>query len=263
MGFKETQYAFAAHLRDPDNNPGTPGIEDRRLKIYRELFYNNVEGFLKNAFPVIRKLYSDDDWHALVRDYFAHHQAEGPQFYQLAEEFLKFLQQGRQANPQSKEVDPPFLLELAHYEWVEMILAISDEDARVAEGVDPNGDVYAGIPVMSPVAKNLAYVWPVHQLGPDFQPDEPPEQPTQIVVYRDRNDKMHFLVVNVVSSRLLQLIESEPDQTGEAHLLRIAAELGQQDNPENVLISGRKLLEDFRQRDILLGSLSEPAGGVD
>ena len=41
--FQQTQYAFAAHLRDPDANPAPPDIEDRRMKIYRELVYNNIE----------------------------------------------------------------------------------------------------------------------------------------------------------------------------------------------------------------------------
>jgi hypothetical protein len=40
--FIERQYAFAAHLRDPDNNPAPAGIEDRRLENYRGLFYRNI-----------------------------------------------------------------------------------------------------------------------------------------------------------------------------------------------------------------------------
>ena len=40
--FQDKQYEFAAHLRDPENVPAPDGIEDRRMGIYRELFYNNL-----------------------------------------------------------------------------------------------------------------------------------------------------------------------------------------------------------------------------
>ncbi len=51
--FIQQQYDFAAHIRNPEQNPAPAGIEDRRMGIYRELFYNNVEGFLSNGFPVL------------------------------------------------------------------------------------------------------------------------------------------------------------------------------------------------------------------
>ena len=56
----QQQYEFAAHIRDPEHKPAPDDIEDRRMGIYRELFYNNVEGFLSNSFPVLRKLMDDD-----------------------------------------------------------------------------------------------------------------------------------------------------------------------------------------------------------
>ena len=41
--FRQVQREFAAHLRDPANNPAPGNIEERRLAIYRELFFNNVK----------------------------------------------------------------------------------------------------------------------------------------------------------------------------------------------------------------------------
>ena len=53
--FKKHQYEFTAHIRDPERNARPDGIEDRRMGIYRDLFYNNVEGFLltMKATPLI------------------------------------------------------------------------------------------------------------------------------------------------------------------------------------------------------------------
>ncbi|MCG8537759.1 MAG: DNA-binding domain-containing protein, partial [Pseudomonadales bacterium] len=72
----DMQMAFAAHLRDPANQPAPEGIENRRMQIYRDLFYNNVEGFVSGAFPVLRSLTSDEKWHRMVRDFFAHYRCQ-------------------------------------------------------------------------------------------------------------------------------------------------------------------------------------------
>ena len=72
-GFKDKQYAFANHIRDPDNNPAPAGAEDRRMAVYRDLFFNNIESLLAANFPVLRKLHDEDSWRAMVRDFYATH----------------------------------------------------------------------------------------------------------------------------------------------------------------------------------------------
>ena len=81
--FQEQQYAFAAHIRDPKNAPAPEGIEDRRMAIYRELFFNNLESLLSNMFPVLNRIHSDEHWQKLVRGFMQGHQAKTPYFLQL------------------------------------------------------------------------------------------------------------------------------------------------------------------------------------
>jgi len=121
--FISRQYAFAAHIRDPHNNPAPAGIEDRRLGIYRELFFNNVEGFLSSSFPVLKQLYTEQDWLALARDFFAGHHCHSPLFLEIPREFLAYLDNERG----QRDTDPPFLRELAHYEWVELALSVAED----------------------------------------------------------------------------------------------------------------------------------------
>ena len=68
--------------------------------------------------------------------------------------------------------DPPWLAELAHYEWVELALQIAER--RRLPPHDPDGDLLDGVPVLSPLAWPLAYRWPVHRIGPDSSPSAPP-----------------------------------------------------------------------------------------
>jgi hypothetical protein len=246
--FKQTQYAFAAHIRDPQQHPRPLDVEDRRMNIYRELFYNNVEGFMASSFPVLRKIMDDTQWHALIRDYFSNHKAKTPLFPEMPREFLQYLQEERE--PQ--ESDPSFLLELAHYEWVELALSLADEENE-SDDINPDGDLLEERPVLSSLAWPLQYQYPVQQIGPDYQPENPPELPTFIVVYRNINDHIGFLEINPVTARLLQLLNEENKQSGRTLLEQIASEINHADH-EAVIQGGLSILHDLRERNILLGT---------
>ena len=51
--FRQRQAAFAAHLRDPEAHPAPPGIEPRRMAVYRELFFNNIAGLLGGIAAIV------------------------------------------------------------------------------------------------------------------------------------------------------------------------------------------------------------------
>jgi hypothetical protein len=246
--FQQQQYAFAAHIRDPEGALHPADVDGRRMAVYCELFYNNIEGVLSNAFPVVRSLYCDDDWHALVHSFFRTHHARTPYLTELPQTFLHHLQYERESEPS----DPDFLLELAHYEWVEMALSIAEEEAD-SSAINPEGDVMNGIPVLSSLAWQLVYRYPVHRIGPDYRPDEPPGQPTHLVVYRDRNDEIGFLELNPVTARLLQLMSDNQNQTGSELLHRVSGELNHP-NPQAVLQGGQQIFAELQQRGVLFGT---------
>ena len=246
--FVRQQYAFAAHIRNPEKNPGPEGIEERRMKIYRELFYNNIEGFIANTYPVLRRILPDDRWHAMMRDYFAQHISHTPLFPEMPREFLKYLEHERIPQPD----DPPFLLELAHYEWVELALSLLDEKIDATE-IDAQGDLLDGIPVISPLAWALSYRFPVHKIGPDFQPSEAGGMQTHLIVYRDADFDVRFIEINPVTARLLQLFSGEDAVSGRAALQQIAAELNHP-QPGIVIQGGMEILNDLRRRQVILGT---------
>jgi hypothetical protein len=94
------------------------------MRIYRDLVYNNIAGFIAGAFPIVKTVLSEDHWHSMVRDFIAHHNSQSPYFLEISQEFLAYLTHERTATEQ----DPPFLVELAHYEWVELALDVADEE---------------------------------------------------------------------------------------------------------------------------------------
>ena len=246
--FTRRQYRFAAHIRDPEHQPAPDDVEDRRMQIYRELFYSNVENFLSGTFPVLRKIYKDDAWHRLVRGFFSGHHSRSPLFLEIPREFLSWLENERLHEPG----DFPFLYELAHYEWVELALSISEE-TLVQDNVDPGGDLLSGIPVLSALAWQLAYQYPVHKIGPDFLPQQAGENPTLLVVYRDSTDEVGFMEVNPVTRRLLELIAEDNNSSGKQLLEQIAAELSHP-QPGVVVNGGAEIMNGLFEKDILLGT---------
>jgi hypothetical protein len=242
------QTQFAAHIRDPEGHAAPAGVEDRRMKIYRELFFNNIKSLLASNFPVLHILYGDERWGQLVRDFYSEHRCQTPLFTEVANEFLRYLQDGRKERPD----DPGFLLELAHYEWVELALSLDERDpADIA--ADPGGDLLQGTPVLSPLAWPLSYRYPVHLIKPDYQPDEPPGEPTHILVYRNRSDEVKFMKLNDVSRLLLERMQEDLNATGLELLRQVAAAI-EHPEPERVISAGAELLDDLRKKDILLGT---------
>jgi uncharacterized protein len=246
------QCAFAAHLRDPQQAAAPDGIEERRLAVYRTLFYNNIENLLASNFPVLRGLRGlrgDAAWHALVRDFYREHRCHSPLFPEIGREFLRYLEtRAAQASD-----DPPFLLELAHYEWVELALALDDGGPN-AEPHDPQGDLLAGVPLVSPLAWPLAYRFPVQRIRADFQPTAAPPQPTFLLLVRGRDDAVRFKEIDLLGFRLLQALADNPaGRSGRDILAALAAEAGVAD-PAGFIANGGRLLEQLREREAILGT---------
>ncbi len=248
--FQNVQYDFTAHLRDPEHKPAPAEIEDRRMEVYRGLLYRNVQGFIANGFPVLRKLYADEPWHAMIRDFFSNHQSHSPYFRDIAKEFIEYLNKERTPQPE----DPPFLLELAEYERLEATLTIANVNIDW-ENIDRDGDLMNAAPVLSPLMQLNRYQYPVQQIKPDFQPQTPPEQPTFLLVYRDQQDNVGFMEVNPMTARLIELISENTNKTGTDILTTLAQEIPSVQE-EVVLHGGHTTLVQLRDKDIILGTRS-------
>jgi hypothetical protein len=212
------------------------------MKIYQELFYNNIEGFVSNAFPVLREITSDEKWHRMVRDFMAHHKSKTPLFHEIAREFLSYLESERDTSN-----DPVFIKELAHYEWVELAVSVMDaEDATVSDSARQQALNHKFN--TTDLAWPLAYHYPVQHISPSFQPEQANETPVFLLVYRDKNDKVTFMELNPVSARLIDLLNE--DMLAIEAVQQIATELNHP-QPEVVIEGAKQLLDDWINRGVL------------
>lgn len=240
--FTTVQRDFVAHIRDPENQAFNYDIEDRRMGVYRDLFFNNICGFIDTGFPVLKSLYTEDAWRQLSRDFFVQHACRSPFFVDISKEFVEFL--SNEYEP--KETDPPFLAALAHYEWVELDVSIRKGNAPLSESSQLSSEAVIGV---SDVASLVSYEFPVHQISPDFQPQEPSES-VFLIVYRTRDDRVEFTLINQVTAFLIDTIEQN-DTLTVPQLNQVMAEAMPQMETEQLASAINDILAQFIDNQIL------------
>jgi len=217
----DQQNSMGQYLRDPDRFAPPPEMNPARAQVYRDLVFANLSSLISGTFPVLVKTLGDQQWRTLVRIFLRDYRAHTPKFGEIAEEFVEFL-----ASEPAALADgpwPPFMVELAHYEWVEMALQQSEAEP-LSSG---DADVLSDRPlIVSPLAWPLAYAWPVQLVGPEYLPDTAPDQPTLLLVRRDLDFSVKFSGLSPLAFRLLQRIEAFPELTGLAQLQALALEAG-------------------------------------
>ncbi len=242
--FQKYQAEFTSHIRNPKSHPRPVGVSARRMKVYNEIVFNNMESTLSSCFPVCRRIVGIRRWQRLVRAFLAGHACATPWFRQIPEEFLNWLA----SRPAMLDALPPFFESLAHYEWIELAVAVSDVRPSPA---DANGNLLAGRPVLAPALALLEYPYAVHHISPHFMPQQPDVEPTRLLVFRDPEETVRFVEVNAVTARLVQLLQGDVP-SGRAALERIALELRHPD-PAEVMQFGVAVLENLRQQGAIIG----------
>ena len=244
VNFREKQNEFASYIRDPFNNPRPADVKQQRIETYRELFFNNINSFLSNNFPVIKTILTEDEWFDLAQDFFSTHTSKSPHFSEIPEEFIDYLQ-----NERKNSGDYPFLLELAHYEWVEMGLSIALEEVS-NNSVDFIKNLTQQKITVSPLAWPLAYQFPVQKISPVFLPEIFPKEPTYLLVYRDISDEVHFMQTPPITFRLLQIIQDDEGKPCEDYLKQIAQE-STHPEPDKIFSSGLSAITDLAKKNII------------
>lgn len=249
MQFQQIQQAFMEHIKDPDHQAALPGVEDRRMAIYRELFFNNVEGFVSSAFPVLKSVYKDTDWQTLVRQFFIRYKCSSPYFLHIAEHFLHYLQHEHIVTKN----DPVFLRELAHYEWAELFLAtkhLPHPELRLTAEQVTIAPLY-----LSSLAMVLAYPYAVHQISSDNQPAAADEIQCYLL-YRNSEDDVKFVLINQLTAALLKTIQQSAGCTLPT-LIQQLLPLLPQFSAHQLMQGATALLQDFAAKGVLVSFQAE------
>ncbi|MCB1615833.1 MAG: putative DNA-binding domain-containing protein [Pseudomonadales bacterium] len=201
--FKQLQDGLMKAIRSRRVPDMLSSIEVRRLSIYQDLFFNNIEGLLGNGFPVLKKVLGKERWHELVKGFLEQHRCRTPLFPRVGGEFVQWLLVNEAALPY------PFVTELAHYEYMEVLVDTADcsvpekKVIAIPEEIDEQEKF-----CLNPTAVLLQYCFPVHLIGPEYLPRQPETSPTHLLVYRKHNHQVRFLQLTAANHFILQNAET-------------------------------------------------------
>ncbi|AZD29379.1 HvfC family RiPP maturation protein [Pseudomonas chlororaphis] len=239
------QQALTAYLRDPEHRAPPAGMDRARVEIYRELVFDNLLSLLGNTFPVLRSILGEVDWCRLLRVFLREHRCATPKFGEIAGEFVAWMASTPAALQDGRW--PAFMLELSHYEWIEM--ALQQAEAEPLPASDPERLLSRPLR-LSPLAWPLAYAWPVQRLGPAWRPGEPGDVPTLLLIRRDADYRVHFSELSPLAWRLLERIGAFPQLHGRDQLQGLALEAGI-DDLDTFLTHGLSLLQQMHGQGVI------------
>lgn len=243
------QKQFADHIRDPEHHPAPEGVEDRRMAIYRRLFFNNLSNLFSKNFPRVRKIVGSARWQELVRAFMDLHRSKTPIFPELGREFVRFLAE----HPEQYE-EWPWLAQLADWEFLATSVR-NDEDDPSAMLSNPGGeseeaDLLTRPLIVNPTLRLASYDWPVHLIRANQLPEQP--QAVILAVFRKIDDRIGRSRINVVTARLIELLQENPSASGQ-HCLELLAKEMQHPDPQALFEHGRAMLANLVEQSILLG----------
>lgn len=244
---------FVNYIRDPSPDKLTERLP-QKAAIYARLLYSKFDGSLTACFPITRTFLGDESWRQLVRAFIREHRCQSPLYREIPDEFIGFLIKSK------PQLDLPELIpELAHFEWMELVLETATE-LRENNQFEESGDALEDIPVLTPVLHLLRYRFPVQTLTignietwrqeeTGSQSDN--EQPVILAGLRDSNYRIHFIKMNPVTARLIELLQ-DGFRTGRTALIQLAVEL-HYPSPENIIPFGEDILDQLVSQQIIIG----------
>ncbi|WP_133139716.1 DUF2063 domain-containing protein [Legionella genomosp. 1] len=229
---KILQTTFTSSLRHSEESADTS-----RINLYQNLVFSSFNDLIKPCFPVLKSIISASLWEELIRDFIRNHPVSTPLFYQIPGEFVRFLQESANLSKH-----PPFLADLAHYEWMELVIELAmDESEQVpATAVAPLTGVFR----FSTTAAMHHYHYPVEQISENYLPQQPED--SFLIIWRDANDKVGFMKITAFVYHLLNYMTENKTSA--------CSTLDLENHPQREELASlcEKLLNELRDKNILL-----------
>lgn len=250
--FSDVQRQITRYLRDPENSPLPQGADVRRMNHYARSYRAKLARSLNASLPVVIAALGKEEFRFLLNDYVRIPRESLTGKSTLAGSFLHFVK-----SESDKRGLSPLVLELT--DFAARVEALFNSDGQVgADGIDREGDPLSGEPVFSELAEILKYKWPVHAIRADELPEEAPESPTWLIIYRDRKSQNGFVELNRQAAEIaIRVRDNAAGRTG-AQLLAAADADRSGIAPAQSRQGGREILEFLRKRDIITGTRRRP-----
>lgn len=244
------QRTFAAHLRNPTQNPIPNGVNPARMNVYVDLLFNNVNDFLQRHLPITHSLLDANIWHDLVRQFYAQHACQSPYLRDISGEFVQWL--STRFATLDVATKCPYLLELVHFEWVEIALMLDDNNVTWQTDFVAPAALDANI-ALNPVMLLQSYQYPVHNITTEWQPSTP--EPTFLLRLRTPTQRIATMTLNAITARLLEHLQTPFSLR---HAITLIAQEIHHPNPTQLQQFGLQLLTQLHAQHAIVGLLKRP-----
>jgi hypothetical protein len=93
----------------------------------------------------------------------------------------------------------------------------------------------------------------VHLIGPDFRPEEPPAEPTVLLLVRGRDDEVRFHEINPLTAMLVEKLQQNETSSGAQCVDGLLAEHAFAE-PQTLRTAGQETLALLRSFEAILGT---------
>ena len=217
-----------------------PGADQRSFRdqgpammTYRELARMSLLEPLETMFPVLKSLLEGaDSWNDCVQGFLDARLVRSGHYRDIAPAFLGWLAATRWG-----QVRWPFLLELAHAELLEVLVARFPDSARPEDlHVNPGPE---DLVVLDPATQVVSYTHAVHHSS--LEAPIPEARPAHLLAFRDEEGEVRLMELTPATSALLVQAQTRP-------LAEAAAVLNVPD-----LVPVLSLLHDLRRDGAIAG----------
>ena len=218
---------------DPNYRP------EGRMQTYRDLVFAGMLDVLKVICPVANEILEPEQWRDIFWDFLRHAPPNNVVIRQLPFEASQYLK--LHSFPHQEKF--PWLGELMEYEYLEVGVRFAPEE----EDPVPPGQIKVNN------AHALGYyTWPVHYISADsHKPEDLPRGDYFLFLWREPVQlKVKFMEINSLVAALLERLQEGPQIPTD--LLEDVAERMNLELSPQYLEEGRKLLEDFLEKGILI-----------
>ena len=230
------QNAFS-HAARGHKQTGSPEFDEKRLAIYQRLLLNNLNEVVSPCFPILLSILPSDTWWDILEDFFKHYRVTTPVFHELPFFMVEYLQH----HPIEGY---PFAYELAHYEWIELEVELSEPERNHSEtgAISLLEQVWR----LSNTARLLEYNYEVDKISTDYRPHEAVK--TYLLVYQIE-DEVAFLKLNELSFQLLSMMLNESMSAKD--IIHLLCETHPQLNETDLISACIPLITDLFDEQIL------------
>lgn len=194
VALRQFQEAFGGYLRRQAHDDDDSALVPERVgRLYQELIFNSVANFPQQCFPICKRLLGER-FDTLCRTFFQDYPLHSPYFTQINHDFVQFLE--------SQPSLPDGIAELAHYEWVELLVDIDSDKEPIAVLASDGGDI-----ALNPSLQNLHYGYAVQLMTFTSELADLQACETFLFMYRQSDDSVETMQTNALTHLLIDFMQ--------------------------------------------------------